>query len=109
MQNACNALHTGNAPSVARRDKIFNSVYLKAEKWWHFVAKSLNANKLLMQLNAFSDGGHSFDALLFYGHELSLTIFDIMVFSFVDLLAKDYLLSAIVTYFAGQVSQLQME
>ena len=52
----------------------------------------------------FIDSGHSFDALLFYGHEFSLIIFDIMVFSFVDLFAEDFLLAGIVTFFVGKVS-----
>jgi meckelin len=51
-----------------------------------------------------SDSGHSFDAVLLYGHEFSLIIFDIMVFSFVDLFAQDFLLAAIVTYFVGKVN-----
>ena len=49
------------------------------------------------------DTGHSFDALLLYGHEFSLTIFDVLMFSFVDLLVQDYLVAAIVTYFVGKV------
>jgi meckelin len=53
----------------------------------------------------FSDSGHSFDAILFYGHEFSLIIFDIMVFSFVDLFAEDFLLAAIVTFFVGKVTK----
>lgn len=50
-----------------------------------------------------SDSGHSFDAILFYGHEFTLIIFDIMVFSFVDLFTQDFLVAAIVTYFVGKV------
>ena len=51
----------------------------------------------------YKDSGHSFDALLFYGHEFSLIIFDIMIFSFVDLFARDFLLAGIVTFFVGKV------
>ena len=51
----------------------------------------------------YKDSGHSFDALLFYGHEFSLIIFDIMLFSFVDLFAQDFLLAGIVTFFVGKV------
>ena len=51
----------------------------------------------------YKDSGHSFDALLFYGHELTLITFDIMVFSFVDLFVQNFLLAAIVTYFVGKV------
>ena len=53
----------------------------------------------------FADTGHSFDALLLYGHEFSLTIFDVLVFSFVDLLVQDYLIAAIITFFVGKVSR----
>ena len=52
----------------------------------------------------FKDSGHSFDAVLFYGHEFSLVIFDIMVFSFVDLFAQDFLLAGIVTFLVAKVS-----
>ena len=52
----------------------------------------------------YKDCGHSFDSLIFYGHEFTLIIFDIMVFSFVDLFAQDFLLAAIVTFFVGKVS-----
>lgn len=52
----------------------------------------------------YKDSGHSFDALLFYGHEFSLIIFDIMLFSFVDLFAQDFLLAGIVTFFVGKVN-----
>ena len=52
------------------------------------------------------------DAVLRYGHEFSLTIFDMMVFCFVDLFAKYYLLAAngqagIVTFFIGEVRALK--
>ena len=57
----------------------------------------------------FADTGHSFDALLLYGHEFSLTIFDVLVFSFVDLLVQDYLVAAIITFFVGKVNRKHIE
>jgi hypothetical protein len=54
-------------------------------------------------LKSTSDRGHSFDALLLYGHEFSLTIFDLMVFSFVDLFTEDFLAAAITTFFVAKV------
>ena len=57
----------------------------------------------------FADTGHSFDALLLYGHEFSLTIFDVLVFSFVDLLVQDYLIAAIITFFVGKVTTRYIE
>jgi len=50
----------------------------------------------------YQDSGHSFDAVLLYGHEFSLTIFEILVFSLVDLFAVDFLLAAIVTYLVSK-------
>ncbi len=50
-----------------------------------------------------TDNGHSFDDVLLYGHEFALTIFDMMVFLFVDLFAQDVLLAGIITYFVGEV------
>ena len=41
--------------------------------------------------------------MLLYGHEFSLTVFDMMIFIFVDLFAQDFLLAGIVTYFVGEV------
>ena len=55
------------------------------------------------------DKGHSFDALLLYGHEFSLTIFDILVFSFVDLMVQDYLVAAIIAYFVGKVIRIPLQ
>ncbi|KAJ1524437.1 hypothetical protein ONE63_010934 [Megalurothrips usitatus] len=49
------------------------------------------------------DNGHSFDSVLFYGNEWTLLTFDLMLFSFVDLLCSDYLLAAIVTGLVAQV------
>ena len=63
----------------------------------------INTKIGLMFLQMITDTGHSFDALLLYGHEFSLTIFDVLVFSFVDLLVQDYLVAAIITYFVGKV------
>ncbi|XP_023349212.1 meckelin [Eurytemora carolleeae] len=50
----------------------------------------------------YTDKGHSFDCLLLYGHEFTLTIWEILVMSFVDLLAQDFLLAAIITYFVSK-------
>ena len=51
----------------------------------------------------FTGGIHSFDSVLLFGHELSLTIFDMMIFLFVDLFAEDFLLAGIITFFVGEV------
>ena len=46
----------------------------------------------------YTDNGHSFDSVLLYGHEFSLTIFEVLVFNFTDLFMSDFLISALVTY-----------
>ena len=46
----------------------------------------------------YTDNGHSFDSVLLYGHEFSLTIFEVLVFAFTDLFMSDFLISALVTY-----------
>ena len=46
----------------------------------------------------YTDNGHSFDSVLLYGHEFSLTIFEVLVFTFTDLFMSDFLISALVTY-----------
>ena len=66
-------------------------------------------NYFILKNMQFSDTGHSFDALLLYGHEFSLTIFDVLVFSFVDLLVQDYLIAAIITFFVGKVTTRYIE
>lgn len=43
------------------------------------------------------DNGHSFDAVLFYGNEWTLLTFDLMLFTFIDLMCNNYLLAAIIT------------
>lgn len=46
---------------------------------------------------SFTDNGHSFDNVLFYGNEFTLMTFDIMLFCFVEALSQDYLVAGIVT------------
>ena len=55
---------------------------------------------------SFLGAGNCYDAVLLYGHEFSLTIFDMMVFLFVDLFAEDYLLAGIVTFVVGEVRKI---
>ncbi|CAL1535264.1 unnamed protein product [Lymnaea stagnalis] len=46
----------------------------------------------------YSDNGHSFDNVLFYGNELMLLIFDVLLFCIVDLIFMDFVLAGIITY-----------
>ena len=50
----------------------------------------------------YTDNGHSFDSVLLYGNEFSLTIFEVLVFAFTDLFASDFLISALVTYLVSK-------
>jgi hypothetical protein len=38
-----------------------------------------------------------------YGHEFSLTVWEVLVLSLVDLLAQDFLLAATITYFTAKL------
>ncbi|KAJ9601533.1 hypothetical protein L9F63_000276 [Diploptera punctata] len=51
----------------------------------------------------YSDSGHSFDNVLFYWNEFTLVTFDIILFSFVEILFHDFLLAAVVTAFCAQI------
>ena len=54
------------------------------------------------------DGGVcSFDEALFYGHELTLQVFEMLLFTVVDMIAYDYLLAATVTYAVDVVSDVR--
>ncbi|XP_077982500.1 meckelin-like [Glandiceps talaboti] len=46
----------------------------------------------------YNDDGHSFDGALFHGHESSLLIFDLLLFCVIDLIFKDFMLAAVLTY-----------
>ncbi|KAK7114529.1 meckelin-like [Littorina saxatilis] len=46
----------------------------------------------------YKDNGHSFDQVLFYGHEISLILFDTLLFCIVDLIGQNYLLDGIVVF-----------
>ena len=76
------------------REKMFLETVLDIE-----FQESLAAEKAVF----YTDNGHSFDSVLLYGHEFSLTIFEVLVFSFTDLFAADYLISALVTYLVSKL------
>lgn len=50
------------------------------------------------------DNGHAFDQVLFYGQELTLTTFEVLLFALVDMFSNQgFVLSAIIVYFCGLV------
>ena len=81
------------------REKLFLEKVLDVE----FGGEESTAEKAIF----YSDGGgHSFDAVLLYGHEFALTVFDIAVFLFVDAFAEDFLLAGIVTYLTAETVKI---
>ena len=47
------------------------------------------------------DNGHSFDQVLFYGQELTLTTFEILMFGLVDMFSPlGFVFSAVIVYFS---------
>ena len=53
----------------------------------------------------FSDNGHSFDQVLFFGQESTLMTFDLLLFVVVDMAANSFILAAVITYFVDEVSR----
>ena len=45
-----------------------------------------------------TDDGHSFDQVLFFGHETTLTIFEILLFTVIDILSQNFILAAVITF-----------
>ncbi|ODM91756.1 Meckelin, partial [Orchesella cincta] len=46
----------------------------------------------------YTDNGHSFDSVLFYGNERTLFMFNLYTFIFVDILSHNFVLAGIVTF-----------
>ncbi|XP_012943556.1 meckelin [Aplysia californica] len=51
----------------------------------------------------YSDNGHSFDNILFYGNELTLVVFDTLFFCIVDLIFQDFVLAGVITFLATEL------
>ncbi|XP_075245518.1 meckelin-like isoform X2 [Convolutriloba macropyga] len=51
----------------------------------------------------YSDSGHVFDKVLFYGNEFSLFLFDVYLFVAIDYMIESYLLSAIGVYIVQKI------
>lgn len=54
----------------------------------------------------FRDQNHLFDQVLFYGQETLLIIFEILLFTFIDLLFYDFVLASVVTYFVVSIIKI---
>ena len=46
----------------------------------------------------FRDNKHTFKRVLFYGHEATFILFEMLIFTFVDIVSNDFVLAAVVTY-----------
>ncbi|XP_023223368.1 meckelin-like [Centruroides sculpturatus] len=51
----------------------------------------------------YNDNGYSFDNILFRGQEVTIVIFEVMLFTIVDMVAEDYVYSAIVTFIIAKI------
>lgn len=51
-----------------------------------------------------SDNGHSFDAVIYHGHEFTLVLWDLLMFCVADFASNDFVLAAAVTYVVDKVS-----
>ncbi|XP_029641528.2 meckelin-like [Octopus sinensis] len=65
-----------------------------------FLENVLNAEFIDTSIQGifYNDNGHSFDRLLFYGHEILLVQFEILLFNVVDLIWQNFILAAALTY-----------
>ncbi|KAK3890444.1 hypothetical protein Pcinc_005601 [Petrolisthes cinctipes] len=46
----------------------------------------------------FRDNNHSFDRVLFYGHEVTFILFEMLLFTFIDIMWNNFVLAAVVTF-----------
>ncbi|KAH8019231.1 hypothetical protein HPB51_018458 [Rhipicephalus microplus] len=46
----------------------------------------------------YNDNGHSFDAVIYHGHEFTLVLWDLLMFCVVDFASSDFVLAATLTY-----------
>ena len=57
----------------------------------------------------YNDDGHGFTSALLYGNEWNLLLFDIVIFTFTDMFASDFVLASFVTYTVGQLLVLSRD
>ncbi|KAK8783574.1 hypothetical protein V5799_010063 [Amblyomma americanum] len=46
----------------------------------------------------YNDNGHSFDAVIYHGHEFTLVLWDLLMFCVADFASSDFVLAAAITY-----------
>ncbi|XP_041376380.1 meckelin-like [Gigantopelta aegis] len=57
----------------------------------------------------YNDNGHSFDKVLFFGHEFTLITFEILLFCTVDMLWNSYILAGVLTYVISEFVSMVRE
>ncbi|XP_054716868.1 meckelin-like [Uloborus diversus] len=53
----------------------------------------------------YNDDGRSFSSVLFYGNETVLLLFDVLLFSVIDLASSDFVLAAVLTFIFAKIIQ----
>ncbi|XP_075734483.1 meckelin [Rhipicephalus microplus] len=51
----------------------------------------------------YNDNGHSFDAVIYHGHEFTLVLWDLLMFCVVDFASSDFVLAATLTYIVDKM------
>eukprot|EP00057_Strongylocentrotus_purpuratus_P027643 XP_011682117.1 PREDICTED: meckelin [Strongylocentrotus purpuratus] len=51
----------------------------------------------------FNDDGHAFQKAIFYGHEVTLLVFELLLFCIVDLIFTNYVLAGAITYITSMI------
>jgi len=72
--------------------------------WYVKTCVSRETNETGIYFVVCEDGGSSFAAVLFYGHEFTLLTFELLVFALIDLAFHNYFLDAAVTFFIMEAS-----
>ncbi len=64
------------------------------------------ANEFPLFADFASDCGHSIGRVLFYGHEVTLTLYEVLWFSVMDMASGSYVIAAVVTYIMIEVGTM---
>ncbi|KAF6023262.1 TMEM67 [Bugula neritina] len=74
--------------------------YVVKDKAWYESLLNAEFEMVIDKGFFYNDNGHSFDQVLFYGNELTLTTFEVLLFGLVDMyFQQGYVLSAVLVYF----------
>ncbi|XP_046440894.1 meckelin-like [Daphnia pulex] len=79
------------------RDRHFLETVLDIEMWWNM---SQNERSIF-----YNDGRNCFDSVLFYGNEVTLVSFEMLLFSLVDVYCHSYLTAALTVFIVFKALQ----